>query len=122
MNCNDQLSSKEKLGQNGIKVGSCIQTSSDADQASSIKYDIHRPAFLKNSTEQLVGCKTFDNHHAYEPINEICQEARNIILKWQNENPVQVQNLVPFRSMESTSDLLQPPRRYHRRSKKDHLG
>ena len=115
---------KDGLQETGIEVASCIQTSTDADQAPPIEDDNHSSALLQNST-QVVRSKTFDSHNAYEPINEIPQEARNIILKWQIENlqnPVKLQNIVSFRSMVSAPDVLQLPRRYHRMSKKDHLG
>ena len=122
MNCNDQLSRKDKRQQIGIEVGSCIQNSTDADQAPPIEDDIHSLASLQDSTLQVVGSKTVDSNRAYEPINEIPEEARNMILKWQNENPGQVQKIVPFRSMVSSLDVRQLPRRYHRMSKKVHLG
>ena len=71
---------KDGLQETGIEVASCIQTSTNADHAPPIEDDIHSSALLQNST-QVVRSKTFDSQYAYEPLNEIPQEARNMILK-----------------------------------------
>ena len=83
---------------------------------------------LSRPTEILNPCSSA----YYDPVNEISEEVRNMILKWEkakrsvNTKPehwhISYQNRHQVSSVVAGPDLQQPPQRYRRASKRAHVG
>ena len=67
----------------------------------------------------------------YQPVNEISEEVRSMILRWEKEKATADPSQDKFPAYVRTKhismqiygpDLLQPPQRYRRVSKRAHLG
>ena len=82
---------------------------------------------LPSSASIVVHSTCSDND--YQPVNEISEEARSLILRWENEKAMAAtsQKNPYIRTRHASmqiygSDLLQPPQRYRRVSRRAQLG